>query len=151
MIDEDGKNLGILGREEAFRMAQEKGLDLIEIAPTAKPPVARIISYDKFRYQEEKNLKKQRAHTKTQEVKQVQISVKAATNDLAIKAKKIDEFLAEDHIVNIVMVMRGREKANKGWALKKLKEFMPAITVPYEVLSEPKLTPRGFIMTVKKK
>lgn len=151
VIGEKGENLGIMPREAAFKAAQERGLDLIEIAPLAKPPVARIMDFDKFRYQEAKNLKKKRAHAKNQEIKQVQIGVQSARNDLQIRAKKIEEFFGEGHIVNLIMVMRGRQKGNKNWALEKLREFLGTLAVPYEVLSDPKFTPRGFIMTIKKK
>ncbi len=151
VVDEQGQNLGVMSREAAFKTAQERGSDLIEIAPMAKPPVARIMDFDKFRYQQEKAFKKQRANVKNQEVKQVQVSGRAAKNDLLIKTKKIEEFLAEGHLVNIVMTMRGREKGNKDWALQKLRDFLDMIPTPFESLSSPKLGPRGFLMTIKKK
>ena len=116
VIDETGNNLGVLPLQEALKLAKEKGLDLIEIAPTAKPPVAKIMNYDKYRYQETKKLKKQRAQQKIQELKQVRISARAAEHDLKIKADKVNEFLAEGDIVEIHLIMRGREKAHKDWA-----------------------------------
>jgi len=82
VVDETGENLGVMPLEAALKLAMEKGLDLIEIAPMVKPPVARIISFDKFRYQKEKELKKQKATQKTSELKQIQITAKSAKNDL---------------------------------------------------------------------
>lgn len=142
--------MGVLSKEEALKLAQEKGLDLIEIAPTAKPPVAKIMSFDKFRYQKEKEFKKQRLAVKTDEFKQIRISVKAAQNDLLIKAKKVNEFLEGGSKVEIMMVLRGREKGNKSWARKKLDEFLKIIDPAHKVIMQPKDTGRGLVMQINK-
>ena len=151
VIDEAGENLGVLPLAEALKMAKEKGLDLIEIAPTAKPPVGKIMSYDKYRYQETKKLKKQRAGTKTQELKGVRISARAAEHDLQIKANKVNEFLDGGDVVEIQLVLRGREKANRDWAKQKLLEFVKMINPEHKILLEPKYSFRGFNMQVVKK
>ncbi len=132
-------------------MATEKGIDLIEIAPTAKPPVAKIISYDKFRYQKEKELKKQRAAQKTSELKQIRISAKAAKNDLEIKAKKAAEFINEGHKVGIILILKGREKYMKDWARQKLNEFLSIINAEYKITMEPKFGGRGLMTQITKK
>ena len=144
VIDEAGANIGVLSVSEALKSAKEKGLDLIEIAPTAKPPVAKIMSYDKYRYQEEKKLKKQKSQQKIQEWKQVRISARAAEHDLQIKADKVNEFINEGHVVEIQLMLRGREKANKDWAKQKLLEFLKIISPEHKVLMEPKYGGRGF-------
>ncbi|MDE2001593.1 MAG: translation initiation factor IF-3 [Patescibacteria group bacterium] len=152
IIDEAGENVGVMSLPDALKLAQQKGLDLVEIAPTAKPPVAKIISYDKYRYQEEKKLKKQRASEKTMDLRQVRISGRAAQHDLEIKAKKANEFLAEGDMVEIQLAMRGREKANKDWAREKLLEFVRTMVNPdHKVISEPKFGGRGFNMKIVKK
>lgn len=150
VLDEAGKNLGVIAREQALAMSLEKGLDLIEIAPTAKPPVARIMSFDKYRYEEEKRWKKERASRKSQEMKQVQIGVKTAANDLELKRKKVEEFLNEGHPVTIAMVLRGREKANRDWAKQKLYDFLKMITVEHTATA-PQWGMRGFRLQVTKK
>lgn len=150
MLDEAGNNLGVISREQALSLAQEKGLDLIEVAPAAKPPVARIISFDKYRYEAEKKFKKERAGQKGQGMKQVQIGVKTALNDLELKRKKVEEFLNEGHPVALVMVLRGREKANKDWAKQKLYEFLKRITVECSG-TEPRWGMRGFTVQITKK
>ncbi len=132
-------------------MATEKGIDLIEIAPTAKPPVAKIISYDKFRYQKEKELKKQKAAQKTSELKQIRISAKAAKNDLEIKAKKAVEFINEGHKVGIILILKGREKYMKDWARQKLNEFLSIINSEYKITMEPKFGGRGLMTQIIKK
>lgn len=151
MIDETGTALGVMSREEALRLAQEKNLDLIEIAPTAKPPVAKIISYDKFRYQKEKEWKKQRQGQKGSELKQIRISARAAKNDLGIKARKLDEFLSEGHVVEVMLVLRGREKYNREWANLKLKEFLMMITPDHKKITEAKFAGKGLMMHIGKK
>ncbi|PIR72796.1 MAG: translation initiation factor IF-3, partial [Candidatus Nealsonbacteria bacterium CG10_big_fil_rev_8_21_14_0_10_36_23] len=129
VVDETGENLGVMPLEAALKLAMEKGLDLIEIAPMVKPPVARIISFDKFRYQKEKELKKQKATQKTSELKQIQITAKSAKNDLETRVKRINEFLEEENKVEIMLVLKGREKYNREWARYKLNEFLKMITV----------------------
>lgn len=150
VIDDAEQNLGVFPLAEALKMAKDKGLDLIEVVPGAKPPVARIISFDKFRYQQEKKLKKQRASHKTGGNKQVQISIREAKNDLMMKAARVNEFLAEGYQVEIFLTLRGREKGNKDFARKKLAEFVTLITPEHQVIASPSLGMRGFIMSVAK-
>lgn len=150
IIGEDGENLGVMPFEAALKLAKEKNLDLIEIAPTVKPPVAKIISYDKFRYQKEKELKKAKAGQKTSELKQIQISLAEAKNDLEIKIKKLEGFLNEGDKVNIVLFLKGREKYNKQWAYQKLNEFLKMILIDYKITVEPKFMGRGITMQIAK-
>lgn len=150
VVDDDGQSLGVLSKEAALTLAREKGLDLIEISPQANPPVARIASFDKFRYQQERAAKKQQQAQKGQEMKRVRVGARTAQNDLNIKARQINKFLAEGHKVEIQQVLRGREKANKDWALQKLKEFLTIIEPGYKIISEPRYGGRGFNVTVAK-
>jgi len=151
VIDENGQNLGVMSKEAALNLASEKGLDLIEISPNAKPPVARIMSFDKFRYQQEKKIKKQQAQQRNQELKHIQIGIGTAPHDLAIKAGKLNEFLEAGHLVEITMVLRGREKSNKDWAQLKLNEFLKIINPNHKIVMEPKFSGRGLSVQVAKK
>jgi translation initiation factor IF-3 len=152
VIDEKGENLGVLSREKALALAPaNSGLDLIEIAPTAKPPVARIMSYDKFRYEEAKREKKERLAQKTGGLKVVQISARAAQNDLMIKVRQVEKFFAEGHTVEVNMRLRGREKRNKDWAMDKLKEFLTLIPVEHKRLNEPRFLGNGPSVQIAKK
>lgn len=151
MIDESGENLGVMKKEEALAKAMSAGLDLIEIAPQAAPPVARIMSFDKWRYQRAKEEKRSKQAQKQKELKQVQISARIAENDMAMKAKQAEKFLREGHKVEIHLRLRGREKANKEWALGRIKEFTGKITVPYQVTMEPRQGGRGYLMQITKK
>ncbi len=132
-------------------MAREKELDLIEIAPAAKPPVAKIISYDKFRYQKEKELKKAKSGQKTSELKQIRIGARAAKNDLEIRAKKIEEFFKEGNKVEIILILKGREKYMKDWARQKLNEFLSIISAEYKITMEPKFSGKGITTQIIKK
>ena len=151
VVDEQGEFLGIYSLSEALRIADEKGLDLIEIAPNAKPPVAKIIDYDKFRYQKEKEAKKQRALQKTSDLKQIRFGARAAKNDLEIKIKQIDKFVADGHKVEIMLVLKGREKYNREWAMQRLQEFLAMIPFEYKIIVEPKFGGRGILTQITKK
>ena len=151
VIDDQGENLGVMTKEAALALAIEKGLDLIEIAPNINPPVARIIQFDKFRYQKEKEFKKQRLAQKAKELKHVRITPRAALNDLEVKVRKAEEFLSEGHKVEINLYLRGREKGNKEWGLRKLDEFLKMIKIPHQVTMEPKWGMRGFTSQITKK
>ncbi len=138
-------------KETALNLAQEKNLDLIEIVPTAKPPVAQIISFDKFRYQKEKEFRKQQlAQKKTAELKQVRISPRAGQHDLEVKAALLEKFLQAGHKVEINLWLRGREKYNKDWGLLKLQEFLKIIKIPHKITLEPRFVGRGFVVQIIK-
>ena len=152
-IDETGANLGVIETSEALRLAKEKGLDLVEISPMAMPPVVKIISFDKYRYQEEKKWKKQRATQKIQEMKQVQISVREAVHDLGVKAVRVNKFLGEGNKVEVLLNLRGREKAHQDLAKTKLRDFIKTVDPEHKILSDIKWTGRGFniqIVSTKK-
>jgi len=148
VVDERGENLGVMPREKALEIARERGLDLIEIASLAQPPVARIVSFDKFRFQKEKEFKKQRRAQKGPELKQIRISARAARNDLEIKARKVNEFLDEGHKVEIMMVLRGRHKSMQDWAKQRLREFLTIIGPNHKVIVEPKSGGKGLITQI---
>jgi len=134
-------------RDDAMKIAQEKGLDLILISPKADPPVARIMNFDKFRYEKSKELKKQKSQ-KAPDTKRVQISPRTAKNDLMVQLRKLEKFLGAGHRVEIQLTLRGREKANKEWARAKLEEFMAMIETPHKVTSEVKFGGRGMLVQI---
>lgn len=150
-MDAEGTAIGVMSTADALAKARELGLDLVEIAANANPPVAKIISYDKFRYREEKEARKQRHAQKAKELKQVRITPRAATNDLGVKLKNVEKFLADGHKVEIGIYLRGREKGNKAWALQKLNEFIAMIQSPFEKTMEPRAGGRGFITQIVSK
>jgi translation initiation factor IF-3 len=113
VIDEDGKQLGILSKQEALQIAQERDLDLVEISPEADPPVCKIVDWGKYNYQRTKQLQKNRKTAKTLDMKQMRFGLKIGAHDLAIKMGKVAKFLEAGHKVKITLVYRGREQAHK--------------------------------------
>ena len=152
VIGEKGENLGVLKREDALRLAKpEEGLDLIEISAAANPPVVRVMSYDKYRYEEGKRIKKERVAQKSVGMKQVQISARSAANDLLVRVRQVEKFFAEGHPVEVNVRLRGREKANKGWALQKLEEFLKMIPTELKRVTEPRFSGNGPSIQIAKK
>lgn len=151
MIDDEGKNLGVLETPEALRIAQEKGLDLIEISPTAKPPVCRIIDFGKFKYQREKGEREHGKKQKDVELKGVRIGFTTGKHDLERHAQKAKEWLEAGDKVRVDMRLRGREKAHGALAFQKFNEFLAMIPLEINLESPPKRFPQGFIAVISKK
>ncbi|CAM3612648.1 MULTISPECIES: translation initiation factor IF-3 [Helicobacter] len=108
-VGDDGEQYGLISSEEALRIADSKGLDLVLIAPDAKPPVCKIMDYGKFRYQQEKKQKEAKKKQKQIEIKEIKLSVKIASNDINYKVKHAKEFLEENKHVRFRVFLRGRE------------------------------------------
>jgi len=138
VIDEAGKMLGIMPTRDAISIARDMGMDLIEVSPKANPPVAKILSYDKYRYQQEKVQQAQRKKQKKVEVKGIRLSVRIGQHDLAFKAGTADKFLSRGDKVKVDMLLRGREKANIDFAVEVIKKFLAAVKTPYHIEQEPK-------------
>lgn len=151
VISEKGENFGVMPFKEALAMAKNQNLDLVEIAPNTVPPVVKIINFDKWRYQKEKEDKKNIKNQKQKDVKHVQISPRIAQNDLIIKARQVDNFLTAGHKVEIILTLRGRENVNKDWALKKMEEFINMIKTPYQTTMQVQKGGRGYTMQITKK
>lgn len=109
------------------------------------------MSFDKYRYEREKAIKKERLAQKVGGTKRVQITARAAENDLMVKMKKLEEFLNDGNQVEIFLRLRGREKGNKPWAEEKLREFMKKIPVEYKLITTPKFGGQGYIAQIAKK
>lgn len=102
-----------MSRQEALRVAEEAGVDLVEISPNANPPVAKVVDWGKFQYQKMKEQQKNRRNNKATELKQMRFSLKIGANDLEIKLRKIRNFLSEGNKVKILIFFRGREMAHR--------------------------------------
>ena len=121
------ESLGIVSTDEAMTKANEMGLDLVLIAPNAKPPVAKIMDYGKFKYQEEKKQKEQRKNQVKIVVKEIKLSVKIAENDVEYKVKHAREFLEKGFHVKFRVFLRGREMANPQAAREVLLRVWPMV------------------------
>ena len=152
VIGEQGENLGVLSLGDALKLTRPAdGLDLIEISPKAVPPVARLMSWDKYRYEEEKRLKKERMAQKGPEMKHVQITARAGEHDLLVRVNQVEKFFHDGHPVEINMRLRGREKANKTWAFDKLEAFLKMIPTDHKRLTTPRFLQHGPSVQIAKK
>lgn len=136
---------------EALRLAQERGLDLIEISATAKPPVCRIMDFGKFKYDREKGEREHGKKQKDVEIKGIRIGFTTGKHDLELRAKQAKKFLEDGDKVRIDMRLSGREKAHFNLALKKFNDFLETIPTEFNLESPPKRFPQGFIAVISKK
>lgn len=151
VISDAGDNFGVLSKQEALEKAEEMGLDLIEISPDAKPPVAKIMDYGKFQYDQKKKLKLQKSKARNIEVKSIQIKLATDENDLKIKAKKASGWLKEGHRVKVELFLPGRSKyLDKDFLNGRLERILKVISEDYKVAEEPKKSPKGLSMIIEK-
>ncbi|MFT7004203.1 MAG: translation initiation factor IF-3 [Sulfurimonas sp.] len=143
-----GESLGIISTDEAMSKANELGMDLVLIAPTAKPPVAKIMDYGKYKYQEEKKLKEQRKNQVKIVVKEIKLSVKIADNDIAYKVKHAREFLEKGFHVKFRVFLRGREMAHPAAGREVLLRVWPMVEDIGVMEKPPKFEGRYFNMYV---
>ena len=142
------ESLGIISIDEAMEKANELGLDLVLIAPDAKPPVAKIMDYGKYKYQEEKKLKEQRKNQVKIDVKEIKLSVKIAENDIAYKVKHAREFIEQGKHVRFRVFLKGREMANPEAAKDVLLKIWPMLEDIAVMDKEPKFEGRYYNMYV---
>lgn len=148
VIDETGKNLGVLSREEAFRITQEKGLDIVEVNPVVNPPVAKIVDYGKLEYRQRKSEQKIKSAHKQQELKSVKIGLKTSPHDMEVKAGQADKFLKKGHKVRLEVFLRGREKAHRDLAKTKLREFEQLVTETHKLEGGVVSLPSGWAVLI---
>lgn len=142
------ESLGVVSIDEAMEKANELGLDLVLIAPDAKPPVAKIMDYGKYKYQEEKKLKEQRKNQVKIDVKEIKLSVKIAENDIAYKVKHAREFIEEGKHVKFRVFLKGREMANPEAAKEVLLRIWPMLEDIAVMDKEPKFEGRYYNMYI---
>lgn len=152
MIGPEGENVGVISLSEALRMAHEAGLDLIEISPSAVPPVAKIQDFGKYQYDLNKKAKAAKAKSHSIEVKSLQVKIGTGDHDLELKAKKASEWLKEGHRIKLDLYLVGRSKYMEMNFLKeRLQRILKLITVEYKVAEEPKKGPKGLTTIIEKK
>lgn len=151
MIGEDGRQLGVLNRNEALLAADQAGLDLVEVSPEADPPVARIIDWGKYNYQRTKQLQKSRKNARAVEMKQMRVGLKIGDNDLAVKLRKVSGFLEAGHKVKIAVIYRGRELAHKDLGFKLADRIVSELGEDISVDQEPQFAGRQLSFVVRSK
>ncbi len=148
LVAADGSQLGIVSLSEALERAEEAGLDLAEIAPSAAPPVVKILDWGKYRYEQTKQLQKSRKNQKQVEVKQVRLGLKIGEHDLQVKLSKARKFLESGHKVKISLLFRGREISRPQLGRVILDRVIELISDVAVVEQPPQLAGRDYNMIV---
>lgn len=134
--------LGVMTTRDAQRLADQQGLDLVEVSPNAEPPVCKIMDYGKFRYEESIKRKQARKNQKTTLIKEVKFHASVDTNDLGHKLRQIKEFLAEGHKVKVTLQYRGRENAHKELGMEVVQKVIEECSSCAVVEQTPRLIGR---------
>jgi len=151
VIGAEGENLGVISLKEALAHAEAANLDLIEISPSAVPPVAKVMDYGKYQYELKKKAKEVKAKSHVTETKAVQVKIGTGEHDLHLKAKRAAEWLLEGHRVKIDLFLWGRYKSMEESFLKeRLDRFLKIIPADYKLAEEVKRSPKGFSTTLER-
>ena len=151
VIGPTGDNIGIVSLEEALRRAKESSLDLIEISPKAKPPIAKIMDYGKFQYQEKKKERDVKAKAHHTETKAVQVEVVTGEHDLTRKARQSAEWLREGHRVKVELFLKGRYKyMDQNFLKERLMRFVLLVPEEYKIAEDIKKGPKGFYLVLER-
>ena len=146
LIDENGEQLGIVSSREAQKIADERKLDLVKIAPTAKPPVCRIMDYGKYKFDQAKKEKEARKKQKTVDVKELRLSPSIDTHDVQVKVKKANEFLKDGDKVKISIRFRGRDIGHSKGGMQIMEDFAKATEEFGTVDKQPKMEGKSLVM-----
>ena len=151
LIGLEGENFGEVPTKEAISKALDQGLDLVEISPNAKPPIAKIVEYGKFLYSEKKKQKALKSKAHTVEIKSVQIKVGTGDHDLNLKAKKVSGWLKDGHRVKITLFLPGRTKyMNIDFLKERMDRVFKLITEEFKIAEAPKKSPKGMTAILEK-
>lgn len=133
LIDETGANLGIVATSKALSLAQERGYDLVEVFPKAEPPVCKILNFGQFKYEREREARKQKAQSKSVEVKGIRLSPRISPHDLETRLTTAKSFLDDNDKVRVEIILRGREKAFAHLARGVIEGFIAKLRESYEL------------------
>lgn len=143
VLDKEDQYIGVMSVKEALALAKEQELDLIEINPKAEPPVARISEFGQFKYQQEKDARKQKANSHESELKGIRLSVRISEHDLTVRQKQAEKFLNRGDKARIELRLRGREKAHTNIAEDVIKDFVKRIEEQFPIKYEQKIEHQG--------
>lgn len=148
MIDAEGEQAGIVSLQAALNMAEEAGLDLVEIAPMAQPPVCRVMDFGKFKYQESKKAHEAKQKQKQIQVKEVKLRPATDENDYQIKLRNLKRFLEEGDKCKVTLRFRGREMAHQEFGLRQLERVKNDLEEFGQVEQMPKMEGRQMVMVI---
>jgi len=146
VVGSDSEQLGIMSSRDALRLAAEKNLDLVKIAPTATPPVCRIMDYGKFRFEQQKKEKEARKNQRIVDIKEIRLSLNIDTNDFNTKVNHAKRFLNEGDKVKASIRFRGREMAHTNLGYEVMKRFAQVMSEFATIEKQPKLEGRSMQM-----
>jgi translation initiation factor IF-3 len=147
LIDEEGKQVGIVPIQEALQHAKVRDLDLVEVSPDAKPPVCKVMDFGKYKYQ----ISKKQSHKKVHDLKEVKIRPRIDDHDLQRKVRKLREFLDAGHKAKVSMFFRGRERARPDLGLKVFERMIELIPGDFNIAQQPKQQGNSITMVITKK
>lgn len=151
LVGENGEQLGIMSSRDAQKMADDAGLDLVKIAPTAKPPVCKIVDYGKYRYEQIRREKEAKKKQKTIEIKEIRLSPNIDTNDLNTKMNAARKFIGKGDKVKVTLRFRGREMAHMANSKHILDDFAEELSEIAVIEKAPKVEGRSMTMVLTQK
>ena len=151
VVSDTNEQLGIMDTHDALRLAEEKGLDLVEVAPAAKPPVCRIMNYGKYRYEQQKRDKEAKKKQKIFQIKEVKLRPNIDDHDFFVKLKNAQRFLADGNKVKVTIMFRGREMSHPELGRDVLERFAKELGDSVTREKPPKLEGRNMTMVVSPK
>ncbi|WP_051060167.1 MULTISPECIES: translation initiation factor IF-3 [Acidocella] len=151
LIDQDGEMIGVISTRDAIARAYAVGLDLVEISPNAEPPVAKILDYGKFKYEQQKKRNEARKKQKVVEIKEVKVRPNIDDNDYMVKLNAMKRFIGEGDKVKVTLRFRGREMAHQELGVKVLERIRGDMEVETKVEQMPKLEMRQMVMVLAPK
>ena len=151
VIDDDGGKRGVMSKLEAMKLAEVEGLDLVEVAPLAKPPVVKLMDFGKYKYQEQKKAAEARKNQKIIEIKEIKMRPMIDDHDYDVKMRSIKRFFEEGDKVKVTLRFRGREMAHMEIGMELLQKVKRDIDTIGKIEQEPKLEGRQMIMVMAPK
>ena len=151
VISADGEQLGIMSRDEALRLAEEKNLDLVCIAPKAEPPVCKILDYGKYKYDQQKKEKEAKKKQHTTQIKEIRLSTFIEDHDIMVKAKTGAKFLKDGNKLKVSLRFRGRERDYVSTGQEVMEKFAEAVSDVGDVEKKPKFKGRSLTMILSPK
>ena len=139
LVDEQGQQIGIVPLEQALAIAEERGLDLVEVAPDAKPPVCRLLNYNQWLYRRQKKEREARRKQRQVDIKEVKFTMRISGNDYEVKRRQIGRFLAEGDRVKVTVRMKGRERAHQDIGLQMMQRILDSFAEVAHVERPPEL------------
>lgn len=151
VVDEEGENKGVMSLTDALALAETLGVDLIETGPNARPPIAKLMEFGKYQYEQKKKAQKARSGAKPTETKSIQIKIGTGDHDLELKAKTASKWLKEGHRIKVELFLRGRSKGmDEPFLKERLDRVLHFITEQYKIAEPHKRSPKGLAIVIER-